>query len=269
MVEATVSSAGAQRFARLLGCADTEASGPRRWPRARLSPASTSPRPRHRPSWPGRQPPLLQLRADLPPRRARRPDRTRLRAETRAEFPGPQGRRLPGAGDRHPHARPRHPPHPRRRQAPRRARCADSGVATVSATAAATSGSSPTPAARSSRSASARASDPAYPRYPPIPVLSCPGFEPRPDPRLPRRPDSGADQAEAEDQGGDADQGAEDGHEGGEAEDAEPGQEGEHAVARRLDHPAPQRVGGGEVGDGRRAAAARARCRSPAAGRRG
>jgi hypothetical protein len=27
--------------------------------------------------------------------------------------------------------------------------------------------------------------DPAYPRYPRVPVLSCPGFEPRPGPEAP------------------------------------------------------------------------------------
>ncbi len=27
--------------------------------------------------------------------------------------------------------------------------------------------------------------DPAYPRYPRVPVLSCPGFEPRPGPEVP------------------------------------------------------------------------------------
>jgi hypothetical protein len=30
--------------------------------------------------------------------------------------------------------------------------------------------------------------DPAYPRYPPIPVLSCPGFEPGPEPPAPVPP---------------------------------------------------------------------------------
>lgn len=30
--------------------------------------------------------------------------------------------------------------------------------------------------------------DPAYRRYPPIPVLSCPGFEPRPEPETPAPP---------------------------------------------------------------------------------
>jgi hypothetical protein len=29
--------------------------------------------------------------------------------------------------------------------------------------------------------------DPAYPRYPRVPVLSCPGFEPGPDPTAPGR----------------------------------------------------------------------------------
>jgi hypothetical protein len=33
--------------------------------------------------------------------------------------------------------------------------------------------------------------DPRFPRYPRIPVLACPGFEPRPDAEAPRPRDSG------------------------------------------------------------------------------
>jgi hypothetical protein len=31
--------------------------------------------------------------------------------------------------------------------------------------------------------------DPRFPRYPPLPVLSCPGFEPLPEPPAPERRD--------------------------------------------------------------------------------
>src|SRR4051794_28425133 len=100
----------------------------------------------------------------------------------------------------------------------------------VSATAVATSSSSPIPAARSSASAGSR--DGTRPiratrrsRCSGVPGLSLSrvGW-------LPRRPDSGADQAEPEDQGGDADNGAEDRNEGGKAEGPEPGQEGENSA---------------------------------------
>jgi len=91
VVEGTVSGGGASRFARLLGCADTEASGPRP-----LALGSTVPgfhvadaQPpgelflggRHRFSRYA-----LNFRLD-----ALGDGRTRLRAETRAEFPGLEG----------------------------------------------------------------------------------------------------------------------------------------------------------------------------------
>jgi hypothetical protein len=91
VAEATVSSAGAPRYARLVGCADTEASGPR-------PPAVGS-------AFPGfhvavaEQPVELALAGNhrfsdyaLIFRLEELPDgRTRLRAETRAEFPGLTG----------------------------------------------------------------------------------------------------------------------------------------------------------------------------------
>lgn len=91
VAEATVSSAGAPRYARLVGCADTERSGPR--PLAVGS------------AFPGfhvavaEQPEQLALAGShrfsdyaLTFRLDELPDgRTRLRAETRAEFPGVRG----------------------------------------------------------------------------------------------------------------------------------------------------------------------------------
>ena len=53
------------------------------------------------------------------------------------------------------------------------------GRAQACATRAATSGSCPTRAAPSSRCASAPAPTRAYPRYPRLPVVECPGYEPR------------------------------------------------------------------------------------------
>jgi hypothetical protein len=91
VVEASVSSGGAPRFARLVGCADTEAAGPRP-----LEVGSALPG-------------FHVAGADVPAELAlagshrfsayslifRLDDlgggRTRLRAETRAEFPGPKG----------------------------------------------------------------------------------------------------------------------------------------------------------------------------------
>lgn len=91
VVEATVSSAGAPRYARLVGCADTEASGPRP-----LAVGSTLPG-FHVAA--AEQPEELGLAGShrfsdyaLVFRLERLSDsRTRLRAETRAEFPGLKG----------------------------------------------------------------------------------------------------------------------------------------------------------------------------------
>jgi hypothetical protein len=91
VAEATVSSAGAPRYARLVGCADTEASGPRplavgsAFPgfhvAAATEPAVLALAGSHRFSHYALIFRLEQL-AD---------GRTRLRAETRAEFPGRKG----------------------------------------------------------------------------------------------------------------------------------------------------------------------------------
>jgi hypothetical protein len=92
VVEASVSSAGAPRFARIVGCADTEASGPR--PLAEGSaipgfhvagaeaPSELALAGRHRFSSYALIFRLDELDAGC----------TRVRAETRAEFPGLKGR---------------------------------------------------------------------------------------------------------------------------------------------------------------------------------
>lgn len=92
VVEATVSSGGTPRFARLLGCADTAASGPRPLAAgsalpgfhvaAAMAPAELSLLGSHRFSNYA-----LVFRLD-----ELDGGRTRLRAETRAEFPGLHGR---------------------------------------------------------------------------------------------------------------------------------------------------------------------------------
>lgn len=92
VVEGTVSSPGAPRYARLVGCADTEASGPRPLAvgstvpgfhvAAAAAPAELSLAGSHRFS-----DYALIFRLD-----ELGDGRTRLRAETRAEFPGAKGR---------------------------------------------------------------------------------------------------------------------------------------------------------------------------------
>ena len=91
VAEATVSSAGAPRYARLVGCADTEASGPR-------PPAVGS-------TFPGFHVAVATEPAELALAGSHRfsdyaltfrleellDGRTRVRAETRAEFPGFKG----------------------------------------------------------------------------------------------------------------------------------------------------------------------------------
>lgn len=91
VVEAMVSAAGAPRYARLVGCADTEASGPRP-----LAPGST---------FPGFHVAAAERPAELALAGSHRFSdyalifrleqldgaRTRVRAETRAEFPGFKG----------------------------------------------------------------------------------------------------------------------------------------------------------------------------------
>jgi hypothetical protein len=91
VVEGTVSAGGASRFASVLGCADTEASGPRP-----LAPGSTVP---------GFHVSVADAPAELALEGSHRfsryalvfrldeldGGRTRLRAETRAEFPGLKG----------------------------------------------------------------------------------------------------------------------------------------------------------------------------------
>jgi hypothetical protein len=88
VAEGSMSGAGAPRYARLVGCADTEASGPRP-----LAPGSTFPGFHVEQADPGRELALagghrfseygLVFRLDPLGDR-----RTRLRAETRASFPG-------------------------------------------------------------------------------------------------------------------------------------------------------------------------------------
>lgn len=96
VVEGSVSGAGATRFARLLGCADTEASGPRPLATgstvpgfhvaAAEAPAELALAGQHRFSRYA-----LIFRLD-----ALGDGRTRLRAETRAVFPGIRGRLYKG-----------------------------------------------------------------------------------------------------------------------------------------------------------------------------
>ncbi len=91
VAEATVSSAGAPRYARLVGCADTTASGPRPLREGSAFPGfhvATAMQPTelalagsHRFS-----DYALVFRLD-----ELGPERTRVRAETRAEFPGVKG----------------------------------------------------------------------------------------------------------------------------------------------------------------------------------
>jgi hypothetical protein len=183
VVEGTVSAGAAPRFARILGCADTAAAGPRPLTEGSALPGfhvASAERPaelalagRHRFS----DYALIFQLEELGP------ERTRVRAETRAEFPDLKGAIYKGLviGTRLTFSPPAasSPASSAMPSAPKPAGLCDSCrhqrlVPT-------TRGSVFSLCERSR-------TDPAYRRYPAIPVLRCAGFEPGqdPDPAPPR-----------------------------------------------------------------------------------